>query len=118
MLKELNKLWVEARRQRAAWRRWFRKLPHNRVRRRPIRNLRGWVYAYDDAEPIPEPVLNPAFLRKVQLPSGRVEIVLADGWIEAAYRLARYPKPGADDVAPLPVAEEEICRRYAEYCGS
>jgi len=117
MLKDLNKRWENARRETAAWRRWAQKLPHNRVRRPRLRDDRGRVIGYGRPEPLPEPPLDPAFCRKVTRPSGRVEVVLSGEEIAAAYRLARHPKPTADDVISLPLAEDEIRRRHAEVFG-
>ncbi|MCI0639055.1 MAG: hypothetical protein L0Y72_20620 [Gemmataceae bacterium] len=115
-LKELNKLWEKAKRQRAAWQRWIRKLPHNRVSRPRLCDERGRTIGYGSPIPLPEPVLHPAFCRKVQLPSGRWDVELRDVGIESAYRLARHPKATPDAVVPLPVALEEVHRLYDEHC--
>jgi hypothetical protein len=116
MLKELNKLWLKAQRQAAAWRRWYRKLPHNRTRRPRLRDEHGWLIGYGPPEPMPEPELHPCFCEKVELPSGRFEVRLSGGRVEAAYRLARYPRRAPEEVVPLPMAAEEVRRRYAKYC--
>jgi hypothetical protein len=116
MLKELNRLWLEARRQAAAWQRWTRKRPHNRVRRPRIRNERGWVTGYGPPQPLPEPVLSPYFCQKVELPSGRTDVFLSGERVGQAYHLARFPKAGASEVAPLPVTDAEIRAWYAQYC--
>ena len=115
MLKELNKLWAKTRRQTAAWQRWYRKLPHNRVRRQRLRDERGRPIGYGPPEPLPEPALPACFCRKVQLPSGRFEVFLSGGAVEIAYRLARRPKPTAEEVEPLPISQEEVHRLYTEY---
>lgn len=115
MLKELNKLWVEARRRAAAWQRWYRKLPHNRVRRPRLRDQQGRRIGYGPPEPLPEPALPAPFCRKVQMPSGRWEVFLSGGAVEIAYRLARHPKPTADAVEPLPIPEAEVRRLCQEY---
>lgn len=117
MLRELNKVWFAARRQAAAWRRWHAKLPHNRVRRTRIRDARGRVIGYGAATPIPEPQLINGFWRKRELPSGRVELTACDHGIETAYRLARYPKPTADEVTPLGISESDIRELYRAHCG-
>jgi hypothetical protein len=117
MLKELNKRWERARCQAAAWRRWARKLPHNRVRWPRMRDAAGRVIGYVPAEPIPEPPSNPEFCRKVERPSGQVEVILSGEEIAIAYRLARYPKPTEADVVPLPLTEDDIRRRYERICG-
>ena len=116
MLKELNRLWFAARRAAAAWRRWHRKLPHNRVRRRRLRDEQGRTIGYGPPEPVPEPVLSPAFCRMVELPSGRQKVMLSDDGIESAYRLARRPKLAPEDVVPLPITEEKIRRLFEQYC--
>jgi len=116
MLKELNKLWFQARRQAAAWRRWNRKLPHNRVRRSRIRDAQGRVIGYGPPTPLAEPQLHSGFCRMVTLPSGKVDVIASDHEIEAAYRLARYPRSRPEDVVPLPITEAEIVRMYKELC--
>jgi hypothetical protein len=116
MVKELNKLWVRARSQAANWRRWYRKLPHNRVRRARVRDDRGRPIGYGPPVPIPEPEVPQHFCRKVELPSGRLELTLSGGSIEAAYRLARYPKPTAEEIVALPFSEEEIRSMHEEMC--
>jgi hypothetical protein len=116
MLKELNKLWFKSRCQAAAWRRWSRKRPHNRVRRPRLRDEHGRRIGFGPPEPIPEPTLHPCFCQKVKLPSGRFEVVLTNGSVEIAYRLARHPKPTPDEVEPLPITEETIRRLYDQHC--
>jgi len=118
MLKELNKLWFQARRQAAVWRRWNRKLPHNRVRRSRIRDARRRVIGYGPPTPLAELQLHPGFCRKVTLPSGKVDVIANDHGIEAAYRLAHYPRPRPEDVVPLPITEAEIVRMHKERCAS
>jgi hypothetical protein len=113
-LKELNKLWVKAQRQAAAWRRWYRKLPHNRVRRRRLRDEQGRPIGHGPPEPVPEPALPSGFCRKVELPSGRFEVRLLDGSVPAAYRLARYPRRTPEEVEALPIAEDQIRRQYEQ----
>src|SRR5438132_2596615 len=115
MLKELNKLWAKAQHQAAVWRRWSRKLPHNRVRRPRLRDELGRPIGHGPPEPVPEPPLPACFCRKVELPSGRLEVIVSDGGIEAAYRLARHPKATAEEVVPLPIAADEIRRQYEQY---
>jgi hypothetical protein len=112
MLKELNKHWTRAQRQVAAWRRWYRKRPHNRVSWPRLRDQQGRLIGYGPPVPIPEPTLPSYFCRTVELPSGSMEVILADGGIEAAYRLARHPGQTAAEVTPLPISEDEIRRQY------
>lgn len=111
----MNQAWLLALKERAAWQRWSRKLPHNRVRRPRIRNERGQTIGYGPRVPVPEPELSTVFCQKVQLPSGRVDVVLAETGISAAYRQSRYPKPTEAEVEPLPISEEEVralCARH------
>jgi hypothetical protein len=115
MLKELNRLAERANREAAAWRRWHRKLPHNRVRREHLRDAVGRVIGYGPPMPVPEPSLSMPFCRLVELPSGKVDLFVDDRGIEAAYRLARRPCATAEDVKPLPVAEDEV-RLFAAFC--
>jgi hypothetical protein len=112
VLKELHRRWQRALRQRAAWERWNRKLPHNRVRRPRIRDADGRTVGYGEAVPVPEPVLPLAFCEKVVLPSGRVEAMMPDRNIEAAYRQARHPRATPKEVTPLMIREEEIRALY------
>jgi hypothetical protein len=116
MLKELNAVWLQARRQVAAWRRWSRKQPHNRVRRQRLRDERGRPVGYGPPEPVPEPALPLGICQAVRLPSGRVEMVWSGGCVETTYRLARHPKQTPGEVVPLPLSEDEIRRRYEQYC--
>jgi hypothetical protein len=116
MLKELNKLWERSRRQAAAWQRWYRKLPHNRVRRERVRDEQGRPIGYGPPTALPEPELSAYFCRKVELPSGRFEAVLSGGEVEAAYRLARQPRQTPANVVPLPIAEDDVRKWFEEYC--
>lgn len=116
MLKELNRLWVRARHEAAAWRRWHRKRPHNRVRRERLRDAAGRVVGYGPPVPVPEPPLSSPFCRLTELPSGTVDVFADDRGIEAAYRLARRPYATRDEVKPLPVADDRIRRLFEEYC--
>jgi hypothetical protein len=107
------------RRQVAAWRRWSRKLPHNRVRRPVLRDPAGRKVGYGDPVPWPEPPLPAVACRTVTRPSGRVEVELAGPAgadlrrLQEAYRLARKPKPTAAEVGPLPVTAAEVRRWLA-----
>src|SRR4051794_10141915 len=112
MLKELNKRLFRARAQKAAWERWARKMPHNRVRRPRLTNGAGQLIGHGPPEPMPEPPLNPCFLRKATLPSGRCVVVLDDGGIEAAYRQARHPAATAEELRHPLMDEKEVRRRY------
>jgi hypothetical protein len=108
MLKRLNGVWERALRQKAAWVRWNRKLPRNRVRRQRIRDSNGRPVGYTRPTPVPEPGLPTELTQKVSLPSGRVEVRLRDPGVAAAYRIARRPKTVAAEVVPLPLSDEAI----------
>jgi hypothetical protein len=113
MLKELNQRCLAARRQKAAWERWYRKMPHNRVRRPHRIDSDGRVTGYGPAEPLPEPPLDSCFCRKTTLPSGKVAVLLQDGNVEQAYQQVRVPKATAEAVEQLLIAEQEVRRRHA-----
>src|SRR5688572_17814404 len=55
VLKELHQHYLEALRQRAAWERWHRKLPHNRQLRRRLRADDGNPVGWEVLGPWPEP---------------------------------------------------------------
>jgi len=123
--RDLRRLWrlvLVRRRQAAAWRRWNAKLPHNRVKRRRVRDAKGRVVGYTQGAPVPEPPLPTAACRKVTRPSGRVEVELAGPSgrdlrrLQEAYRLARRPVPGPGEVTPLPVTAAEV-RAWLAACG-
>jgi hypothetical protein len=103
-LKALHGLYLEARRRAAAWERWHRKEPHNRVAR-------------------PEPALCPVFSKKVRkttnfwrgkfIKDGRSyeTVETSDhGVVEAYY--STWPVADAADVRPLPISVETIDGLY------
>src|SRR4029077_12793749 len=116
MLKELNRQWTHSRRRAATWRRWYRKLPHNRVRRLRIRDAEGRPIGCGLPEPLPQPAVPTAYCQKIVLPSGRVELVLDDSGVEAAYGIARHPSATAEEVKSLPLTEEAIRKLFQTYC--
>jgi hypothetical protein len=129
LLKALNRLFEQARRQHAAWHRWHRKRPSNRVIRRNILDERGNKVGREVVGPQPEPNLAPLFCvrRSVlthwsedgrPLKTGRlVETVdLLDHGIPDAYRAARHPAPTEQEAGRLSVSPEEV-RRLAEQAG-
>jgi hypothetical protein len=113
-MRRLWRLVLLRRKMVAAWRRWHARLPHNRVKRERIRNPQGQVVGYTQPVPIPEPPLPAVACRLVTRPSGRVEVELAGPSgkdlrrLQEAYRLARGPKPTAEEVMPLPVTMAEV----------
>ncbi len=96
-LKEINKFLTKARHQKAAWERWDRKMPHNRVIRRKLRDSQGRAVGYAAPEPMPEPELDSVFCHKQTGPRHQwtkeevttVSLVYAE--MENYYREARYP---------------------------
>jgi hypothetical protein len=107
----------------AAWRRWNAKLPHNRVRHPRVRDSGGKVVGYGEPVPVPEPPLPAVGCRKVIRPSGRIEVELAGPSgadlrrLQAAYRLARLPRPTEAEVEPLPTTAAEV-RAWLVACGA
>jgi hypothetical protein len=116
MLKELNRLAERAEREAAAWRRWHRKLPHNRVRRERLRDAAGWPVGYGPPTPVPEPRLTSPFCRVAELPSGKTDVFANNQEVAAAYRQARRPFATAEEVKPLPVEEDQIRQLFEESC--
>lgn len=99
-------------------------MPHNRVRREPVRDASGRKVGYGPPVPVPEPPLPGVACRPVARPSGRVEVELAGPAgadlrrLQETYRLARRPRPTAQEVEPLPVTAAEVRAWLAEVDGS
>jgi hypothetical protein len=121
LLRRLHRLYWEAVRQYAAWRRWRAKRPHNRVIRRRLVDGKGNKVGTEVVGPRPEPPLPPLFCTRRQvlthwseegrpLKKGRlVEEVVFDDWgVPEAYRAARSPAPTEEEVTPLRLTGEEI----------
>jgi len=121
-LKALQKLYQDALRRRAAWERWERKLPENRISRKKIRNSAGQVVGFMAPQPLTEPELN-ALLEKEEYKTYQdrfgaysskqhvrervvfrrfAEDILSD------YRNARFPVSSENQVQPLELSEEQI----------
>jgi hypothetical protein len=128
-LKELNKALTKARHQKAAWERWYRKMPHNRVMRTKLKDSNGRTVGYAAPVPMPEPKLCPLFCekytKKVQWDKhhvyhkGGVEETFVDLTtlpIEKDYRLARYPAPAEEACEPLSLQADVINELYAKLC--
>jgi hypothetical protein len=108
-LKALNFLYLEALRRAAAWQRWHRKEPHNRVSRRKD----------GSRTPLPEPPLSPLFSKKVQMitnfwkgkfvKEGHVyeRVETTDHGVREAYDSTR-PVASAAEVRPLPLSVDVI----------
>ncbi len=126
LLKRLRRACEEARRQFAAWRRWQRKMPHNRVVRRWLRDEQGRRIGCEIVGPLPEPPLSPLFcVRRLMpsfwsedgkpLPEARLveDVVFEDRGILEAYRTARKPAVSQETVQPLRLTVEEVQRLAA-----
>jgi hypothetical protein len=126
LLKRLHAAYWKALRQYAAWKRWRRKMPHNRVLRRRIRDEQGNKVGVEVAGPWPEPPLPPLFCTRRQvltywseggkpIKEGRLteEVVFDDLGIPEAYRTARRPAATEAEVTPLRLSPEEVRRLVA-----
>ncbi len=127
LLKRLHAAYWTALRQYAAWKRWHRKMPHNRVLRRRIRGAEGCKVGVEVVSPWPEPPLPALFCTRRQvltyrgedgrpLKEGRTveEVVFDDLGIPEAYRAARRPKEGYKEVTPLRLMAEDLRRFVSE----
>jgi hypothetical protein len=127
LLKRLHRACETARRQVAAWHRWHRKMPHNRVVRRWLRDSLGRRIGCAVVGPLPEPPLSPPFCVRRLIPSfwsedGRPlaearlveDVVFGDLGIVEAYRTARKPAASPEEVRPLAFTAEELHRLAAE----
>jgi hypothetical protein len=121
LLKKLHGLYQQALRRYAAWQRWQRKRPHNRVLRRRIRDARGRTIGKEVIGPWPEPPLpGPFCVRRRVLtqrdPDGRPlkdprlveEVIFDDLGVGEGYRAARRPAPTEAEVKPLRLTAEAI----------
>jgi hypothetical protein len=126
LLKRLHHACEEARRQVAAWQRWHRKKPHNRVVRHWLCDGQGRRVGCEIVGPRPEPPLSPPFCVRRLVPSfwsedGRPlaearlveDVVFGDLGIVAAYRTARKPAASPEAVRPLSFTLEELQRLAA-----
>jgi hypothetical protein len=129
LLKALNARCEKARRRFAEWRRWKRKMPHNRLLRRRLVDEDGRKIGVQIVGPKPEPLLDPLFCQRCPVvrhwtEDGRhlreaetVERVsFCDRGIPQAYGAARRPVPCEKLVPPLPLTPKEI-RRLAAQAG-
>lgn len=113
-LKELNMAYTKAMHEKAAWERWDRKEPQNRVIRGKLKNSSGQVVGYQAPLPMPEPELTSIFCKKVvkkviwgkkgqYYKDGKEEtfVELTDLPIYEDYRKARYPVVEEEGVTGL-----------------
>jgi hypothetical protein len=114
ILKRFNMRCEAARRQYAAWKRWNRKMPANRVQWKKILDEQGRLVEWRIVAMKPEPVLDPLFCKREQvrvfwdrqgkhLKDGEVveRVSFDDLGIPEAYRSARHPVETAQFVQPL-----------------
>jgi len=123
-LKFLNKIYYQALHSTAAWRRWKRKDPHNRIMRRKIRNEQKQVIGYEEPKPMPEPLICPIFAKKIKEKAhwdkykyhkdGFLDdfVVLDNAVISSAYYQARMPAPTPENVVLLNIKLEDIDALY------
>jgi len=124
-LKALNMAFTKALHEKAAWDRWDRKEPQNRVIRAKLKNSAGQIVGYAVAVPQPEPALTSIFCKKViknvkwgkkgqYYKDGKDETFaeLVDLPIYADYRKARYPVAGEEGVDGLSMKLELINELY------
>lgn len=118
-LKKLNKAYWKSLRQEAAWERWDRKAPQNRLLRKRIRNEKGQVIKTEVIGPAPEPVIPPCFASVEEVPArqfGSYTIHATKRIVRknlgfhtpAEYSKARYPMPTSEQVSPLLITPEQI----------
>lgn len=116
-LKELNKLAFKAICQAAAWHRWNRKDPCNRVMRPRIRNSSGQVVGYQASVPLDEPPVSSMFYDIVILPAHpkwkgplptKIRAKPCLKQVMEDYRSARHPVAEESLVKPLSLTEERI----------
>ncbi len=127
LLKRLHAVYWRALRQFAAWQRWKRKLPHNRVLRRRVVDAQGRKVGSEIVGPMPEPPLHPLFCTRTRVVrnwtrDGRYvkdgetteRVAFHDHGIPDAYRAARKPAATEAEVAPLKLTAEVIRRMARE----
>ena len=121
LLKRLHAAYWRALRRYATWQRWHRKMPHNRVLRRRVRDAQGRKIGVEVLGPWPEPPLPSLFCTRRQvlthwgedgkpLQEGRLteKVVFDDLGVPAAYRAARHPAATEQEVTPPLLTAEEV----------
>lgn len=104
MLKAINKVVLLHLRQQAAWERWDRKMPHNRIYRSKLRNNSGQVVGFGLPVPRPEPEVTLSFLP----PKARL--------VPEVYRWARRPAPTPEAVERMKLTVEDIRHLHEKLC--
>ncbi len=93
-LKRLNKIFWKARTNAARWNRWARKLPHNRVQKKWIRNEQGQKIGCEVVGPLSEPVVCSLFSKKHRW----FDQYVTDDAVEIEYRNSHRPVATAGEV--------------------
>lgn len=128
-LKELNKIFVDALHKKAAWERWERKEPRNRVGRQKLRDSNGKAVGYGIPVPLNEPELNGLLEKQmyfsdvdrsgkynivkgkvVPVEKGKVSFIHQAELIAQEYKYARTPQPSDKGVRQLKLSVETIDR--------
>jgi hypothetical protein len=126
-LRFLNYVYSLAVQKAAAWKRWNRKAPQNRVAQPRIRDAAGRVVGYAAPIPLKEPAICPVFSRLVTkvvqwhptkgYDRGGIEWTLPETdthRVGEAAQLARTPVALPAHVKPLPLSEARIDELVAE----
>lgn len=97
-IRRLRYLWFKTIQRFAAWERWARKLPHNRIQRQTLRKDGkpiGRREVYVDGKPvyIPEPRV-PEFMLETLWNRKKV----GHAWVEEMYRAAKHPQSEAPPI--------------------
>ena len=103
-LKRVRLLWFRTVRRQAAWTRWHRKQPQNRVIRWRLRDSARRPVGWEQLGPRPEPLVPPFMV--VEDWRGRF---VTHEWVDALYREARRPLP-----EPRPVWDGQTIARIVE----
>ena len=119
-LRRLNFLAFRARVVGAAWQRWNRKLPKNRIIKRTVRDESGRpirrepkLDAAGNVIPIPEPK-QPIAYQGFRIPGSHFDSNILDV-IESDYRTARVPWQSAAEARPLALSAEQIEEQLAQF---
>jgi hypothetical protein len=124
-LKVINMAFTKAISQKAAWERWDRKRPQNRVIRFKIKDAQGRVIGYENPIPMPEPEVCPIFCNKIvkKVQWDKQNNYHKDGIEETFmelstlpiyedYRRARYPVQAEEAVEFLSLSSQLIDELY------
>ena len=107
-LKAIHKWYWQTLKDSAAWERWNRKLPKNRVIRKYTRDAAGNKVSSEIVGPQPEPRVCPTLEREAMLYHS---VPWDSKWVQD-YQRARMPKATKDEVIPLIHSVDEINQMY------